>query len=171
MDPMPDQSPLIVSLLLDDHAQAHFEELRCRHFPVAHNHTAAHVALFHALPGSRINDVDRSVADATRRRTFDVRVTGVRHLGHGLAYDLHSVELTAMHARLRKRWLDDLTRQDAQPLRAHVTVLSKADPADARALHTALAAGFTPYDVRATGLALWRYRGGPWEPMSQHRFR
>ena len=33
----------------------------------------------------------------------------------------------------------------------------------AKALHTELAAGFTPFDVRADGLLLWWYRGGPWE--------
>lgn len=196
MATMAHPAPLVVSLLLDWEAQAYFDELRRRHFPAERNTTAAHVTLFHALPAGRVNDVDRSTADAARRPAFAVRVCGVRLLGHGVAYDLQDAgtkdarsgddtrpgdarpdhvrpgdaPLDAVHARLRTQWLSHLTRQDAQPLRAHVTVQNKVTPATARALHAELAADFVPYDVLATGLALWRYRGGPWEPVSRHLF-
>jgi hypothetical protein len=75
-----------------------------------------------------------------------------------------------LHARLRAQWRPHLSRQDAQPLRPHVTVQNKVAPDAARALHAALSADFVPYAVQAVGLALWRYRGGPWEPVSRHRF-
>ena len=44
-----------------------------------------------------------------------------------------------------------------------MTVQNKVPPDRARALLAELQAGFAPYDVTATGLALWRYLGGPWE--------
>jgi hypothetical protein len=52
-----------------------------------------------------------------------------------------------------------------------VTVQNKVAPDIARALHARLSAEFVAYDVRAIGLAVWRYRGGPWEPVSRHLFR
>jgi hypothetical protein len=56
--------PLIVTLLLDDAAQARFDRLRAAHFPSARNHLAAHVTLFHALPGELLTEV----RDACGRR-------------------------------------------------------------------------------------------------------
>lgn len=168
--PLMPNAPLIVTLLVDDDAQQRFDALRAEHFPAELNHLKAHVTLFHALPGGRVNDVDRSVRDAARRPVFHLTVTGVRLLGRGVALDVHALELSALHARLRAQWQSTLSRQDAQPLRPHVTVQNKVDPDTARALHAELSAGFVPYDVRATGLALWRYRGGPWEPVSRHQF-
>lgn len=166
-----DHAPMIVTLILDDAGQAQFDTLRDAYFPTDRNHLAAHVTLFHALPGGRVNDVDRSVVDAARRSAFVVQVSGVRLLGRGVALDLHSPDLDAVHARLRAQWEPHLTGQDAQPLHAHVTVQNKVHRDVARALHADLSADFTPYDVGATGLALWRYRGGPWEPVSQRLFR
>jgi 2'-5' RNA ligase len=166
---MPD-APLIVTLLVDDDAQQRLDALRFEHFPAERNYLKAHVTLFHALPGGRVNDVDRSVRDAARRPGFDLHVTGVRLLGRGVALDVQAPELTALHARLRAQWQSQLTRQDAQPLRAHVTVQNKVDPEAARTLHAELSEGFVVHAVRATGLALWRYRGGPWEPVSRHPF-
>jgi 2'-5' RNA ligase len=166
---MPD-APLIVTLLVDDDAQQRFDALRSEHFPAELNYLKALVTLFHALPGGRVNDVDRSVRDAARRRGFELHVNAVRLLGRGVALEVHAVELTALHARLRAQWQAHLSRQDARPLRPHVTVQNKVTPDAAQALHAKLAADFVPYAVRARGLALWRYHGGPWEPVSRHHF-
>ena len=46
-------APLIVTLLVDDDAQQHFDALRSEHFPAERNYLRAHVTLFHALPGGR----------------------------------------------------------------------------------------------------------------------
>jgi 2'-5' RNA ligase len=128
----------------------------------------AHVTLFHALPGEL--DVAPALAAAADRPAFTVRVTAVQPLGRGAAYRLESGALAAVHAQLRAAFADRLTPQDAQPYRPHVTVQNKADPAEARRTVAALRARFTPYEVGARGLALWRYAGGPWEPLSEHPF-
>jgi 2'-5' RNA ligase len=94
----------------------------------------------------------------------------VRSLGGGVAYDLRSPELAAQREELARRWQPWLTPQDARPHAAHVTVQNKVTPERARALLRELDAGFAPYAVRATGLALWRYLGGPWEPLAAYRF-
>ena len=162
--------PLIVDLLLDDEAQARFDRLRRAHFPPERLVVGAHVTLFHALPGERQAEVRDVVASLVDRPPFAVRVTGVVSLGRGVAFALHSDELAALHRDLQRAFAPDLTPQDRQPLRAHVTVQNKVPPERARALHAELAAGFTPYDVPATGLGLWRYAGGPWEPLARFPF-
>jgi len=91
-------------------------------------------------------------------------------LGRGVAYRLASEELAAVHGLLRAEVVDHLTAQDAQPFRPHVTVQNKATPEEARRTLAELTAGFTPYDVEAVGLDLWRYDGGPWTSLRRHPF-
>jgi hypothetical protein len=43
-------------------------------------------------------------------------------------------------------------------------------PEVARAVHGELAAGFVPEAAPVPALQLWRYLGGPWEPVSRHPF-
>ena len=178
--------PLIVTLLLDDAAQQRFDRLREQHFPrrplpgarterargggEGVFRLAAHVTLFHALPGEHLDAVRADLAAAADRPAFDVDVTGVRSLGRGVAYSLESPELAALRGGLVQAWQPWLTPQDRQKHAPHVTVQNKVDPAVARALHARLSAEFVPYGVRARGLGLWRYLGGPWEPVDEHPF-
>jgi 2'-5' RNA ligase len=164
-------SPLVVTLLLAGEAQARFDRLRAEHFPADRNHLSAHVTLFHALPGEQRPAVDAALAAAAARPPFDVAVTGVQLLGRGVAYRLAAPELTALHAGLAAEFDPWLTRQDRQRLSAHVTVQNKVEPARARELRDRLEAGFVPHAVPARGLGLWRYLGGPWEPLAEHPFR
>jgi 2'-5' RNA ligase len=163
--------PLVVTLLLDDEAQGRFDRLRAEHFPPERNHVAAHVTLFHALPGEHLDAVRADLATAADREAFDVAVTGLRFLGRGVAFTLESAELGALRAELAAAWQPCLTRQDRQRHAPHVTVQNKVEPAVARALHDRLLAEFVPYRVRARGLGLWRYLGGPWEPLAELPFR
>ena len=48
---MTSSEPLVVTLLLEPSAQERFDRVRAAHFPAERNHLAAHVTLFHALPG------------------------------------------------------------------------------------------------------------------------
>lgn len=52
----------------------------------------------------------------------------------------------------------------------HVTVQNKVAPQAARALLAELQAGFSPFTMRAEGLNLWRYLGGPWRHERLFRF-
>ena len=163
-------APLVLTLLLDAEAQARFDELRRRHFPPERNHLAAHVTLFHALPGEQLPAVLDDVRAAAARAPFPVAVTRVRSLGRGVAYDLAAPELDALHARLSRAWAPWLTPQDARRLAAHVTVQNKVDPDRARALLGELAAQPLPAPATATGVEVWRYLGGLWEPVEAVAF-
>jgi 2'-5' RNA ligase len=162
--------PLIVTLLLEESAQQRFDRLREQHFPPERNFLAAHVTLFHALPGEQLDAVLADLAEAADRPAFDVAVTGVRFLGRGVAYALGSSEVAALRSGLVAAWQPWLTPQDRQKHAPHVTVQNKVAPAAARALHERLLADFVPYDVGARGLGLWRYLGGPWEPVAEFAF-
>jgi hypothetical protein len=162
--------PLVVTLLLDDAAQAVFDRLRAAHFPPERNHLGAHVTLFHALPGEHEGAVRAELATAARVPAFGLVVSGPRLLGRGVALDVGAPELDRLHRRLRQSFGPWLTRQDAQRLRAHVTVQNKVEPAVARALRDELAAAPLPTAATARGLGLWRYLGGPWEPLAEFGF-
>ena len=163
-------APLIVTLALADADQARFDALRQAHFPPERNHLSAHVTLFHALPGGQLGPVRQDLAEAACVPAYELQVTRVRSLGRGVAYDLRARELDEHHRELARRWQLWLTPQDRRPLAAHVTVQNKVHPGAARSLLAELSPGFRPYAVRARGLALWRYLGGPWEPVAAFDF-
>ena len=146
---MTSPEPLVVTLLLDPGEQERFDRLRAAHFPAERNHLAAHVTLFHALPGAQVDAVSADLTDAARRPAFDVAVTGLRLLGRGVAYTLEAPELTALRAGLAAAWEPWLTPQDRQRHAPHVTVQNKVEPAVARALRDRLAAEFVPHRVGA----------------------
>ena len=98
-------------------------------------------------------------------------MTGVRFLGRGVAFELSSGELAQLRGSLADAWEPWLTPQDRQRHRPHVTVQNKVAPEVARALHARLSASFVPGEVEARGLGLWRYLGGPWEPVAELAFR
>lgn len=163
-------SPLILTLVLDDASQAAFDEQRLAHFPPERNHIAAHVTLFHALPGLERHRMEADVRSAAERPPFDVAIVGLRSLGGGVAYGLDAPTLVELRRQLALRWSEDLTRQDRAGFRPHVTVQNKVAPAAARSLLAALEADFVPWTCVAEGLALWWYRGGPWEHVLTARF-
>ena len=162
---------MILSVLLDAPMQERLDALRRAHFPPERNHLDAHVTLFHHLPGAEKDAVAAAVAAVALRPAPMVDVTGLRSLGRGVAVVLASPELTAIRAGLARTWAPWLTAQDRAKRDLHVTVQNKVSPEEARALHASLAAEFTPHDVPVTGLAVWRYDGGPWEPGPRFAFR
>jgi 2'-5' RNA ligase superfamily protein len=162
--------PLIVTAALAPELQERFDRLRRRHFPAERNHLAAHVTLFHHLPGEEVDAVAADLAAAVVRPAPVAEVVGVRFLGRGVAFDLRSPEVDAVRAELARRWRDRLVPQDRGRRRLHVTVQNKVAPEVARAVHAALAAEFVPEAAAVPALELWRYLGGPWEPVSRHPF-
>ena len=155
-------APLIVSLLLGQETQARFEAERAAHFPAGRTAVGAHVTLFHALPAALRDDVAEVLARAATGPALTVRVQEVHSLGRGVAYRLACPALARLHAQWQERWREHLTRQDAQPLRLHVTVQNKVTGAEARRTLVHLRDGFEPWTTPGVALELWRYDGGPW---------
>ena len=159
--------PLILTLQMDEPAFERFDGLRRCHFPEHLNRIPAHATLFHHLPGEEEAEITRTIAAlASQQPAPTVAVTGLRFTGRGVAYTLDSEPLAAFRKRLASAFEPWLTPQDRQGWRAHVTVQNKVKPETARALHAELEAGFAPFRFTAPGVLLWRYRGGPWEPLA-----
>lgn len=164
-------APLILTLTLDDAAQTYFDALRRRHFPAAINYLSAHLTLFHHLPGAELAQVSEQLhACCLAQGELPLRVTGLRPLGRGVAFALENPQLRALHCELQTAFAPYLTPQDKQPLQPHVTIQNKVDPDTARALLGELQADFAPFGAVGTGLQLWSYQGGPWEPVAQFPF-
>lgn len=167
-----DNAPLILTLTLDADSQAFFDAQRRRYFPAKVNYLSAHLTLFHALPAAEYDTIiaELTAAVAAQPGPLPLAVTGVKFMGRGVMYTLDNPALPALHRRLQRQWQPWLTPQDGQGLRPHITVQNKVDPAVARALHEELAASFQPFEAQGTGLALWAYKGGPWELRQQFVF-
>lgn len=165
------ESPLILTLRLDDALSARFERERRQYFPPKRNLIPAHLTLFHALPGGEEPAIIRhlrTLADAMP--AVPLHVSGFRFLGRGVAYEIESPALQTLRSALAQHWKPWLTPQDAQGFRPHVTVQNKVEPETARRLLQELQAGFEPIEGRGTGLLLWRYLGGPWERVAELPF-
>jgi hypothetical protein len=166
-----DESPIIVTLVLDAVSQAAFDALRTRYFPPARLVVGAHVTMFHALPGGLAREIEAEVrALCADTAPFVLRLSGVRFLGRGVALDLDAAEARVLRASLRARFETELTAQDRAPWRPHVTVQNKVSAERARETWLALQVFACAAPVWAEGVALWRYRGGPWEAMETCRF-
>ena len=164
--------PLILTLKMDDFSQQRFDRLREEHFPKERNFIPAHLTLFHKLPGDRENEVTATLEKLCRRQgPFSLTATGLVFMGRGVGYKLESSNLPAVRKELADEWWPWLGAQDRQGFRPHVTVQNKVQPEKARALHRRLEEAFAPFEVGAEGLLLWRYFGGPWEPVGPYGFR
>jgi 2'-5' RNA ligase len=159
----------ILTLRFDPVSQAHFENMRQRHFPPERNLVPAHLTLFHVLPTSEeICSTLRATASTTQ--VFRIDVAGLRSLGRGVAYSLAGPELYSLHRLLSFSFAALLHPQDKQRFRPHVVIQNKSTEAQAGELLSALQASFQAVTVQAQGLDLWHYRDGPWELAMQFDF-
>lgn len=164
-------APLIVTAELPEALQSRADQLRRAHFPPERNHLAAHVTLFHALPPSAEDELRDAVAVEARAKPVPARLEGVINLGRGTALRLDSPGMIALWERLADRFHGLLTPQDEHVPRLHVTIQNKVAPSEAKALQQRLAATIEPREFTFAGLALHRYRGGPWEFVKRWPFR
>lgn len=169
---MIDYRPLILTAKMEPRAQHHFQRLRDHHFPPERNLVPAHVTLFHHLPGTELGAiVDRLKAVARGTPAPAIEVAGLRSLGGGVAYDLRSPALEELRDELAHAWSTLLIPQDRAGFRPHVTVQNKVPAREAKALLAELSQTFRPWRFIADGLQLWRYLDGPWEAVSETRFK
>lgn len=164
-------APIIVSALLGAEAFRLLDGLRQRHFPPERNHLPAHLTLFHHLPPSAKDDllgrVRREIASPAPRATLE----GLLDLGGGTAVRVRSTELVAIRSRLADAYADILVPQDRAGWRPHVTIQNKVPRVAAVALQQDLGSQFNDRPITIAGLAIWYYRGGPWEAIAHLPFR
>ena len=164
-------APIIVTALLGASDFAWADGLRRANYPPERNLVPAHITLFHHLSPGIADELRDQLKAEARDRAPVARLSGLRNLGQGIAYQIESAELEAIRERLADHFSGLLIPQDQAPWRPHITVQNKVEPKAAKALLAALETTFTPRPLKIAGLASWWYRGGPWEKLSEHRFR
>lgn len=169
---MSQAAPLILTAELPADLHRWATQLRQQHFPPERNFLEAHVTLFHALP-PRVEEELRSLLArlAGEFGPIAARLEGVMSLGGGTALRLASPAMLRLREEIAEHFRGMLTAQDSAPPRLHVTIQNKVSPATARALQTELAATVPARDFAFPGMALFHYRGGPWEAVRRFAFR
>lgn len=165
-------APLIVTATLPSSVQGWAEGLRRAHFPPDRNVLAAHVTLFHALPGFVLDEARGLLAALAKEiAPIEAQLERVMDLGRGTAFAIACPKMLDLRAMIAEHFHGLLTQQDQQRPRLHVTVQNKVTTAQARALQAELACAFQPRNFAFAGLELHHYRGGPWEAAGAWRFR
>lgn len=169
-------APLVLTAMLDATTQSLFNALREAYFPPERNWLDAHLTLFHALPGAfEPAIIDECAACARGKAPLPFAARGPYSLGAGVAIALDCPLLLSWRESLRDALLAlpgfALTAQDRAKRRLHVTVQNKVTPQDAKRTLQGLEMAWNPGlrgEVR--GLQLWRYQGGPWQPVQTFIF-
>ena len=170
---MPDspEAPYLVTLGFDPATFDRLDRLRSRYFPADRNVVPAHLCLFHHLPGDEFDAIDRALALAARSSPpVAVSFPSVKRMARGILAEVAAPGLGAIHSALARRFAGHLTPQDRQPFRPHVTLMNKAEPAEAVAALDELRGVWSTWDGVGERLLLWRYRGGPWEDVASYDF-
>ncbi len=163
--------PLILTVELDADSFGFFDALRREYFPPERNFLAAHVTLFHNLPGEEIARIEANLKDVCAEyESFELRFPTLRFLGKGTAAEIESAEVLKLRSTLAAEWNEWLTAQDKQKFKPHITIQNKAVPDEARRLFETLQANWKPRTGNAVGLQLWHYLGGPWDLANEFSF-
>ena len=129
------------------------------HFPAERNLLPAHLTLFHRLSSAQMASLSELVTPAAGLPMFfDSPVL----FGNGVAISIQSSSLERLRTTARAFMGGELSRQDSQPWRPHVTIQNKVSPNAARALHGQLKMDFLQRNGTVRGLLIWEYLGGPW---------
>ena len=164
-------APLIVTAVLGDADFRWADGLRKLHYPAARNILPAHISLFRHLPPSLEPELKDELRKLARGGRPQARVEGIMLMEQGVAIALKSADLVAIWEHLAERFTGLLMPLDQVEPRFHITVQNKVMPQVARATRDELEAIVTPRPLVITGLACWRYMGGPWAPVGSFGFR
>lgn len=161
----------VLTLLTDKPHHDRMTALRKQYFPKHINKLEAHLTLFHALPGSKLeSSIIPTLQDVARQTTpFKVRATKPFRLKKGVAISVAKTQSAAqtqeVHRALRQPWLDEgfLSDQDRGGCHVHYTIMNKVDDESEvlKALEE-VQQSFQSDVGQAVGLGLWRYDRGWW---------
>ena len=162
---------IIVTATFGDGDNGWLQQLRRDHYPPERNRVPAHLTLLRQLPPSAEAELATRLARAAAAAPPRAAIAGIVDLGEGTALRVESEALEALRGELTDAFQGLLTPQDLAPWRPHVTIQNKVARREARALQQQLRMSFRPRSLAIRGLAAWRYRDGPWEPIREWPFR
>jgi 2'-5' RNA ligase len=168
--------PLILSLRCDAATEKLLTSLRTKYFPSHRNFLAAHITLFHALPATSHELASDILARISSRESpFTIGVKSPFPLGKkGVGVHIASFKLCKLHEELLDLLTKEgvqLTNQDRQKLRPHVTVQNKVSPEEAQKTLMKIKEEFKESAGKAEAFSLWRYEeGGQWTHLQEFAF-
>ncbi|WP_417612120.1 2'-5' RNA ligase family protein [Parasphingorhabdus sp.] len=164
--------PIIMTAQMGKADFAWAESQRRRYFPPERNLISAHVTLFHHLPPQALDEIKATVVAMTSSLPKpEAQLSGLIHLGRGVAYQLYAPELLALRMELADRFAGLLVAQDQQTPRLHITIQNKVIPKEAKRLFDKLSAEFEPRPFTIHGIGLHYYMEGPWQDIGSWPFR
>lgn len=167
-----DEESYVLALLTDKAHHQRMTGLRNKYFPPHINKLEAHIALFRALPGSRLSQITEDLQTVTQnQRKFQIIANKPFRLGHGIGINVQKSAAEDIFQELKLKWGSFLSKQD-QSFAAHYTVQNKVDSQQEvdRAL-SELKESFQQSEGTAEGLALYRYVKGYWKDRKDFLFR
>lgn len=165
----PENYVYVLTLLTDPTHHQTLTSLRNRYFPSFLNKLEAHITLFHALPGSKLDSAIvptlSEIASSTPK--FPIRAADPFRLRKGIAIGVPKGkggdQARDVHARLRKAWMEFLSEQDAGGFRAHYTIMNKVDDeVKVQKAYREVESEWVGCDGTVEGLSLFRYDRGYW---------
>ena len=162
-------APIIITLEMEAASHEYFNALRKKYFPAYANYLDAHITLFHKLP-QRLPRLDSQLESFAKRTAFRIQITGLKHMGSGVAFIIESKDLKQLHKKMQASFKPWLISKDRLKLWPHITIQNKVTAYKSRLLYEELAASFVPFEVMTTGLASWEYLKGPWQLLNEYSF-
>jgi 2'-5' RNA ligase len=163
------KDPLILSILLDEPSHQYFTGMRNQYFPKHCNYLEAHLTLFHRLPSGNPL-IGNTLKEICRREKLALQCTAVRSMGTGVAFELRSTGLSALHKSLQQTFSRYLVSQDRKKLWPHITIQNKVTAFKASQTLDLLQKNFRPFDVEGIGIGSWLYKKGYWEKQAEYIF-
>jgi hypothetical protein len=163
--------PLIVTADFSPNDFAWLEGLRRAHYPPGLNRVPVHLTMFQGLPPSAAEEVKQQLALQAAGPPPRATIAGLMNLSGGVAFRVVSDALESIREAIADHFHGMLCAPDAAGWRPHVTIQNKVPPRQAKALLDQLERDFRPRPLGISGLAVHRYRGGPWETLATYPFR
>ncbi|QEH34422.1 hypothetical protein OJF2_29610 [Aquisphaera giovannonii] len=157
-----DSPTFVATVTLDIESARRLNALREAYFPPHRNVLDAHATLFHKLSAEAVATLEQAVAEASPQ-PFEVALPGPFSLGRGVAIRVESGQLVSLRNRLATRLHAELSAQDRQAYRPHVTIQNKVTAEEASRTLIDVRREWLPCVARVEGIDLWEYLGGPWQ--------
>ena len=177
-----EQDVYVLTLLTDKAHHTALTDLRNRYFPPHLNKLGAHITLFHALPGSRLDEVTSALEEVVARgsqggswpiETADAFVLGGKTKPKGVGIGVSPASdkrISELRDLLQGRWRGFLSEQDSRVGRgrAHYTIMNKVDEPETvwKCLEEVRQGWCKDGEGRrgvVEGVRLWRYERGYWK--------
>lgn len=153
------ETTYILTAEMDSESFAGLDRLRQQHFPPERNLLPAHLTMFHCLSSAQTARLDYLKVP---KGPVPILLSAPILLGRGVAIRIRSPQLERMRTAARQAIGGELSKQDSQGWRPHVTIQNKVPADAAKELYRTMEIGFEQSAGAVTGLLLWEYLGGPW---------